>query len=121
MMSAAIDACEQIEALGYDHETRDKTTEHEGQRLSAFEIVTSAVVYPEHVRYAIIHDRHGHGADAPYVPETARILRNMADAASELVGASPATPAADRIERMLRWYPGHAVPLLRNALQDGTR
>jgi hypothetical protein len=116
MMAAAIDACEQVEALGYSEQTRDRLVDVAGQKVSAFDIVTSAWVYPEKIRYAIITDRHDKGAALPYVPETARILVNMAEACAELIGAEGAAPASDAIDRMTRWYGEHAIPHLERAL-----
>ena len=120
MMGAAIDACEEIERLGYGPENRAATREDDGPRVSAFDIVTSAYVLPESVRYAIVRARHEAGADLPYVPETARILTNMAAACAELIGAEPTKPAADGIARMLRWYNDHAMPRLKTVLGSQT-
>ena len=117
MMAAAIDTCETIEALGYCPDNRAAVADVDGKKVSAFDIVTSAFVLPENVRYAIIRARHETNADLPYVPETARILLSMAQACAELVGAEPEKPADRDIAQMVRWYSDQAIPRLRGALR----
>ena len=116
MMGAAIDACEQIESLGYTEADRDITVDAAGRTVSVFDIMTSAWTYPETIGYQIIRERHDKGADQPYVPETARIVVNMARACAELVGSGEAAPAQEPIRKMLRWYENHAGALLGEAI-----
>jgi hypothetical protein len=111
MMQAAIDFCERAETLGVREKDRGLPIETADRTVSVFDIMTSAWVYPETMRYQIVRERHDKGADLPYVPETARVLVNMAEACAELVGGSDAKPAHESIQRMLRWYDHQAVRL----------
>ncbi|HEY9213791.1 MAG TPA: hypothetical protein VIQ29_13215, partial [Ancylobacter sp.] len=45
-----------------------------------------------------------------YVPETARILANVARACAELIGAGPSAPLDHVCRAMVRWYDEHALP-----------
>jgi hypothetical protein len=116
MIEAAIDFCEEAEALGLREQDRSATIEAGGQRVSVYDIMTSAWTFPESVRYRIVRERHDKGADLPYVPEAARVLVGMAQACAELIGAKDAAPAEDVIQNMLRWYGQHAAPGLREAI-----
>lgn len=116
MMNAAIDFCEQVEALGYGERDRDATTEVNGQSVSVQDVLTSAWTYPETMRYAIIRQRHDAADDLAYVPETARVLQAMASACAELCGARPGTAEASRVSEMLQWFETHAAQTLKAAL-----
>ncbi|HTV32940.1 MAG TPA: hypothetical protein VME69_07535 [Methylocella sp.] len=83
-----------------------------------FEFLISAWTLPENVRYQIIRERHAKGADLPYVPEAARIITSMAQACAELIGAADASPAQADIEKMIRWYDAHAIPGVKQAIND---
>jgi hypothetical protein len=115
MMAAAIDACERIEASGYRADDRDATIDVHGQPVSVHDILASAWTFPEAMRYRIVRHRHDQGADAPYVPETARILVAMAQASAELIGADRAVPAGD-IRQMIAWFAEHAAPGIERAI-----
>jgi len=117
MMRSAIDACERLEALGVGENDRDAWVEIAGRQISVFEILTSAWTYPETLRYQIVRDRHEKGADLPYVPETARVLVNMAQACAELIGARDAAPAGADCRRMMRWYDEHALSGIERAIK----
>jgi len=110
MMASAIDACERLETIGVNEHDRATTVEINGHAVSVFDIMTSAWTYPETLAYQIVRHRHEAGTDQPYVPETARILVNVARACSELIGAGPATPVEHECRAMVRWYAEHAVP-----------
>ena len=102
MMATAIDACERLEAAGYRENDRDAVVTMHGQDVSVHDFLVSAWTYPEAIRYAIIRNRHDSGDDRAYVPEAARIILAMAQAASELIGSrAPDTPAANEISKML--------------------
>lgn len=119
MMKAAIDACERIEASGYKETDRDAAISVNGHMISVQDLIASAWTYPENVRYKIIRQRHDEGSDLPYVPEAARILVAMAQAAVELIGAgSHEPPGADETRKMILWFGGHAAPGIEQAIAD---
>jgi len=118
MINTAINACEQIESVGYSESDREATTSVQGHDVSVFEFLISAWTLPENVRYQIIRERHAKGADLPYVPEAARIITTMAQACGELIGAADASPAQADIEKMIRWYDAHAIPSIKRAIDD---
>ncbi|SRR5258706_5486507 len=117
MMQVAIDTCEQVETLGYREQDRGASVEVAGQRVSVFDILTSAWTAPENLRHQIIRERHDMGADLPYLPETARIVMNMAQACAELIGGQEAAPADAATRKMICWYSDHAVPRIQKALE----
>lgn len=104
MLNAAIDACERIEALQYAETDREATIDIGGQDVSVHDFLVSAWTYPEKLRYQIIRERHDIGVDLPYVPEAARILLAMSQAAIELVDAGEVTPAKQDIQQMIKWF-----------------
>ncbi|WP_244562625.1 hypothetical protein [Agrobacterium fabrum] len=104
VLNAAIDACERIEALQYAEADREATTDIGGQEVSVHDFLVSAWTYPEKLRYQIIRERHDTGVDLPYVPEAARILLAMSQAAIELVDAGGVTPAKQDIQKMINWF-----------------
>lgn len=116
LMAAVIDSCEQIEAAGYTEQDRSLTVDVSGQTVSLQEFMTSAWTLPENLRYQIIRDRHGKGADFPYIPEAARVMVAMAEACSELVGAGEAQPAEAEARSAIQWYRAHAVPHILRAI-----
>ena len=118
MINTAVDAYEQIEAIGYSEGDREATTNVRGHDVSVFEFLISAWTLPENIRYQIIRERHAKGADLPYVPEAARIITVMAQACAELIGAADASPARTDIEKMIRWYDAHAIPGIKRAIDD---
>ncbi|MCZ7470216.1 hypothetical protein M0412_20495 [Agrobacterium sp. O3.4] len=107
LMNAAINACERIEASGYGEADRDAVIDIAGQEVSVQDLLVSAWTYPEKLRYQIIRERHDAGDDLPYVPETARILLAMSQAAAELVNAGDVTPAEENIRKMIAWFDRH--------------
>lgn len=109
MMNAAINACERIEASGYAETDRDATINAGSQQVSVHDLLASAWTYPENLRYQIIRERHETGGDLPYVPETARILLAMSQAAAELVNTGDATPAREKIQEIIAWFDNHLV------------
>lgn len=117
-MASAIDACERLEGLGLSEGDREAVTTTDGQRVSVFDILTSTWIYPESLRYRIIRQRHEIGADLPYVPETARVVVNVAQACAELIGSGSPAPVDDMCRKMVRWYREHAVPLVEQAVED---
>lgn len=104
MLNAAIDACERIEALQYAETDREAMIDIGGQMVSVHDFLVTAWTYPEKLRYQIIRERHDAGVDLPYVPEAARILLAMSQAAIELVGAGEVTPAKQDIQQMIKWF-----------------
>lgn len=116
MMNAAIDACEKIEKTGYAAGDRDATINIGGQDVSVHDMLVSAWTYPENLRYQIIHERHYTDADLTYVPETARILLAMSQAASELVNAGNKAPAQKQLHEMIAWFNSHLAPSVENAI-----
>ncbi|WP_262529548.1 hypothetical protein [Agrobacterium tumefaciens] len=104
MLNAAVDACERIEALQYAEADREATTDIGDQKVSVHDFLVSAWTYPEKLRYQIIRERHDTGLDMPYVPETARILLAMSQAAIELVNAGEVSPAKHDIQKMINWF-----------------
>lgn len=107
LMNAAIDACERIDASGYVEADRDAVIDIAGQEVSVHDLLVSAWTYPEKLRYQIIRERHDAGVDLPYVPETARILLAMSQAAAELVNAGDVTPAEEKLLKMIAWFDSH--------------
>jgi hypothetical protein len=116
MMNAAIDACERIEASQYKEKDRDATVDVNGQLVSVQDLLVSAWTYPERLRYQIIRDRHDAKADVPYIPETARILLAMSQAAAELIDAGEVKPAKDAISKMIAWFEDHLSPNIEAAV-----
>ncbi|KJF70670.1 hypothetical protein [Agrobacterium arsenijevicii] len=110
MMNAAIDACERIEASQYVETDRDATIDVGEQKVSVHDLLVSAWTYPENLRYQIIRERHDKKNDLAYVPESARILLAMSQAAAELINAGDVTPAAESIRKMIAWFDGHLAP-----------
>lgn len=109
MMNAAINACERIEASGYAETDRDATINVGGQQVSVHDMLVSAWTYPENLRYQIIRERHETEDDLPYVPETARILLAMSQAAAELVNTGDVRPAQEKVQEMIAWFDNHLV------------
>lgn len=118
MMASAIDTCERLEELGLSEGDREAVANVEDQRVSVFDILTSAWIYPETLRYQIIRQRHEMALDQAYVPETARILVNVAQACAELIGAGKPAPADHTCRKMAVWYRVHATPLVERAIAD---
>jgi hypothetical protein len=117
MMAAAIDLCERVEAAGYTENDRDAVVGVNGQGVSVYELLVSAWTYPEKIRYTIIRQRHAKGDDLPYVPETARILVAMAQAAAELIGSGhDEAPVFDDVRKMNLWFGRHAAPRIEQAI-----
>jgi HD-like signal output (HDOD) protein len=116
LMTSAIDACEAFEALDIQNHERDATSAKSPNPASVSDILTSAWVLPERLRYQIVHARHEAGLDAAYVPDTARVLVHMAQACAELIGARDAVPAADECRKAVQWYADHAVPLVHDTI-----
>jgi hypothetical protein len=117
MMSSAIDSCERFEGLGITENDREKTGVNNGATVSIFDVLTSAWTYPETLRYQIIRQRNQTGNDQPYVPETARVLTNVAQACAELIGAGK-TPLSERAcHGLVQWYGESAVPLVEDIMK----
>jgi hypothetical protein len=108
MMAAIIDSCEQIEPAGCAEPDRDLTVDVSGQKVSIHEFMVSAWTLPENLRYRIIRDRHDKGVDPPYIPEAARIIIRMAEAAAK--------PAEAEARSAIQWYRAHAVPCVQQAI-----
>lgn len=121
MMGAAIDACERIEATGYNENDRDATIDVGAQKVSVYDFLVSAWTLPENLRYQIIRERHDQATDLPYVPETARILVAMAQASAELIGVGDTAPAGNGIQKMIQWFENHAAPGVEQAITDRRR
>lgn len=118
MMENAIATCERLEALGVDDGCRDATVLVGDHTVSVFDVLTSAWVYPERLRYQIVRDRHAAGDDQPYVPEAARVLVNTAQACAELIAAHDTSRAAPACRAMIAWYRDHALPAIERARAD---
>lgn len=116
MLNAAVDACERIEATGFTPADRAATLDVHGQPVSVQDFLVSAWTLPENIRHQIIRDRHEAQVDQSYVPETARILTAMAEAAAELIGGAEAKPAETGIREMIDWYRDHATPGIEAAI-----
>jgi len=116
MFNAAIDACERIEASNYNEEDRDATVDVKGQPVTIQDLLVSAWTYPESLRYQIIQDRHNAKAYLLYIPDTARILLAMSQAAAELVDAGEAKPTHDGIRKMIVWFDDHISPNIEAAV-----
>ncbi|UXS30666.1 hypothetical protein FY152_00640 [Agrobacterium tumefaciens] len=110
MLNAAVDACERIEALQYAETDREAMIDIGGQKVSVHDFLVIAWTYPEKLRYQIIRERHDTRVDIPYVPEAARILLAMSQAAIELVDAGEVTPAKQDIQQMIKWFEEDLVP-----------
>lgn len=116
MMATAIDACEEIEAMGYTETDRDRVVDVNGTAVSVHDFMVSAWTMPETMRYQLIRARHDAKSDQPYVPEASRIVVNMATACAELVGAQPTADMRAAVDHMLNWYRAHALPRLAEAI-----
>lgn len=114
MMNAAIDACESTERAGYSEHHRAITANDAG--ATVFDVMTSAWTLPEAMRYRIIRERRDAGMDSPHIPETARILVAMAQAAAELVGAKSCSSLDEPLKEMVDWY-RQAMPAMQRAIQ----
>ncbi|MGO1164922.1 hypothetical protein ACTOV4_24135 [Brucella sp. C7-11G] len=121
MMNVAITACETIEKTGYAEFDRSTTIKIEGQQVSVHDLLVSAWTYPENIRYQIIRERHEADANLTYVPETARILLAMSQAAAELVNADETMPAEEKIQSMISWFTSHLIPNIESAIALGRR
>lgn len=60
-----------------------------GTGANVFDVMTSALTYPENMRYAVVQARHELRDDAPHRPELARVLTEMGAVCAEMVGAEP--------------------------------
>lgn len=118
MMETAINACEQIEAMGYNESHRHLSIDTSQGPVTVFDLMVSSFTYPESIRYQIIRERHDAGADQPYVHEFSRLLVAMAQASAELVGGKDAAPVSASLEQMLAWYRDLALPNLRQAIEQ---
>jgi len=116
MIGAAIDACEKIEKTGFVEEDREATIDVNGQDVSLHDILVSAWTLPENLRYRIIRARHEAGTDRAYVPETARIIVAMAEAAAEMIGAGENAPDGGDMRTLIDWYGDRAVPGIEQAV-----
>lgn len=121
MIGAALDACERIETSGYDERDRDAVVELDGRQVSVHDFLVSAWTLPENLRYQVIRMRHDAGDDLAYVPETARILIAMAQAAAELIGAGDDAAVSAEMRRIVGWYRDHAMPGIEKAIHDRRR
>jgi len=117
MMETAIAACERLEALGVREEHRAAVVNLNGPPVTVFDVLTSAWTYPETLRYEIIRQRHEAGLDQPYVPESARILVNVAQACAELIDAGTNAPTDEACRKMVRWFNDHALPHVEQTMQ----
>jgi len=104
MMDAAIDACERMEAAGFTEAHPALPLPGNPAGASVHDALASGWTFPEAMRARILLARHAAGADRPCVPEAARILTAMAEAAAELIGAGAARPADAEIRAMIGWY-----------------
>lgn len=117
IIGSAIDACERIEATGFNENDRDATIDVNGRKISVHDLLVSAWTLPETVRYKIIRQRHEDGNDLAYVPETARIIIAVTQAAAELIGSGEAEPPASTdLHRMIEWFHKHAAPGIEQAI-----
>ncbi|WP_199541135.1 hypothetical protein [Paraburkholderia kururiensis] len=107
VINTAIDSCEKLEQVGYAEQHRGITIDVGGQRASVQDFLVSAWTLAENARYEVIRERHDHGLDLPYVPETSRILVAVAAACAELVGAGKSPPAETFMRGMIDWYRNH--------------
>jgi hypothetical protein len=117
MMSSAIDSCERLEHLGVTENDRGRTGLNNGATVSIFDVLTSAWIYPETLRYKIIRQRNQTGNDQPYVPETARVLTNVAQACAELIGAGKSPLSEPACQGLVQWYEESAVPLVEDIMK----
>ncbi|MGU3575104.1 hypothetical protein ACLBWZ_06220 [Brucellaceae bacterium C25G] len=121
MMNVAINACETIEKTGYAEFDRSTTMNIEGQQVSIHDMLVSAWTYPENMGYQIIRERHETDNNLTYVPETARILLAMAQAAAELVNTDEAMPAEEKVRSMISWFTSHLIPNIEIAIATGRK
>jgi hypothetical protein len=136
LVNSAIDACEALDQLDVKCEERGiKTRTAEGVETQpiVWDWLQSAHVYPENVRYQVIRGRGELNDAAPYVEPISRIIQQVGELASELVGAqelhtplkqsdhneldSPQT-LADAVEGIIIWYEKLMIPNLRDALTE---
>ena len=131
LINAAIDACETYENL--DPTEEDRELELSVGEVKLFDLMTSAYTFAENTRYSIILTRHRGGFDNRYVPEAARIIQAVTNAAIELVGAAPgmtsgrASPSLQEkesrqelkmeVDAMIGWYRDYFSVELRRALE----
>lgn len=116
VFAAAIDFCEQLEALGYSEDARVQSAVINGKNVSAFEVVTSAWSIAEATRYAVVRSRHDTDNDLPYVPETARIIAAAAGVCAELVHSDKKISSAAGIDRLTTWLSSDGVKALKATL-----
>jgi hypothetical protein len=118
MMNAGIDACERIEATGFDEFDRDATVNVNGQPVSVHDLLISAWTYPENIRYQVIRERHDQNVNLDYVPETARILTALAQVGAELIKAGDMAQVESSVQKMVQWFQSHASPSIEQAIAD---
>ncbi|WP_116135248.1 hypothetical protein [Trinickia diaoshuihuensis] len=117
IFAAAVDFCEQMEALGYSEEARTQSALIDGTKVSAHEVVTSAWSIAEATRYTVIRSRHDADNDLPYVPETARIITAAAGVCAELVHNDRKLAAAARIDYLTTWLESDGLKALKETLE----
>ena len=88
LMNAAIDSCEQVENLDVSVSERAAFNVINNQRVTVWEYLQSAWIYPENSSYFITRARHVLGENKPFTPELARTLQGAALFCSELIGAT---------------------------------
>jgi hypothetical protein len=76
----------------------------------------SSWTLPENLRYQIIRERHDKGLDLPYVPEAAHVIVGLAEAWSELIGASEVKPADLNARSAIKCYRPHLAPHVLQAI-----
>jgi hypothetical protein len=117
LVNAAIDACEAVEKLGVTESDRELATQIGGSMVSIHDLMTTAWVYPENVRYQVVRARHDAGLDKAYVDDLSRALAHVGMLCAELVGApdwsiAAGNPAdgqslAELISDLTAWYRTH--------------
>lgn len=116
LLNTAVDACETIEELGITESDRSRTIEIPGAgEVTVFDFLQSAWTYPENQTYAVVRERHDHGMDKPYTPESARILVNVARLCAELVDGGNKGSLEKITGDLNSWYQKHMIPGLRKA------
>jgi hypothetical protein len=118
VLAAAVNFCEQLEALGYSENSRTRSALVNGTNVSVFEVVTSAWTLAEATRYTVIRSRHDANNDLSYVPEAARILAAASSVCAELVHSGGKVDANVAIERLKTWLNTEGVEALKTTLGE---
>lgn len=133
LLNSALDACEALDQLKItDAERGASIRTADGEVAGSIsDVLESAHIFPENVRYMVIRGRGQLGDSAPFVQPVSRVLQQVGALAAELVGSQKLqvpikgidlySPGREQslestIENLASWYESHLVPTVESAV-----